>query len=125
VNIEKPEAQHHGSREPMGRKAGSLDRTNSVALLIITLLVLNGVATVIALRCPSAVTIAAAYINGYAPIPPVSPAQDHPDRMAKESEKKPEPFIADDIRMQGLMYASAEAAASLPRAVPDRTGFIC
>jgi hypothetical protein len=89
------------------------------------LLVLNGVAAEIALRCPSAVTIVAAHMNGYAAIPPVSQAQDRVDQLAKESEEKPEPFIADDIRMQGLMYASAGAAASLPRVVPDRTGFIC
>lgn len=124
MNTEKPQAQHQGSREPAGRKPGSVERTHSVALLLVTLLALNGIAAEIALRCPWAVTTAADYLNGYAATPPVAQAQDRPDRLTQESEEKPEPFIADDIRMPGLTYVSARVATSLPHAVPERTAFI-
>lgn len=125
MNIERSEAQHHGSNEPVRVEAGTFHRPDSVTLLLVTVLALTGGAALVALRYPWALANAAACINGSPAVAAAFQARYSREQPAKEIREKPEPFIADDIRIEGFRYASAGVAGSMPRSVPARDELTC
>jgi len=124
MKIEHADLQHRDAGARGGGEPMTFGRTAIVVPLAITLLVLLGIAAAIALRHPSSVAIAATYLYGPEADASGAAAQDRRAQPAGAGNK-PEPFIADDIRMQGLSYAAAVIATPLPRPIPEPSAGYC
>jgi hypothetical protein len=125
VNTKRLSAQDHGSREPAGGKAGKRDNAVDVLLLLVTVLALLGIAAGIAIRFPWALENATTYADASPAISSGSPAPDQRHQPEDAIEETSEPFIADDIRTEGLMYASAGITTSIPRSTSNPSRLIC
>ena len=115
MSFDKPAAQDHGPREPAGGEVGKRDKPVDVLLLLVTMLALLGIAAGIAIRLPWALENTSTYADASPAISSGSPAQDRHHQPEEAIEETSEPFIADDIRTEVLMYASAGITTSIPR----------
>ena len=76
-------------------------------LVLIATLVLLTAAALIGIGMPQALEIATRYADASTDILPDGEAEDE-DQAPEETKKKPEPFIVDDVRTEGVMHAYAD-----------------
>ena len=110
------------SLESTGGRSSARADTLDVVLLILTMVVLTGAAAGIVIGFPQALEIIAAQASAASAAYVTAPER-HAQAASGHEEEVKEPFFADDIRRQGVMYASAAAtAASAGRSDPQPSG---
>jgi len=119
MNTKQRETQHGEAGGPSPVKPAAVERSGSVTPLLVTLFALAGSAAAVTLHFPWVLASAAAYVNGSAATHAGTREQDRCDAPAAGTEEKPEPFIADDIRIEGMRYVASGIAAPLPGSHPD------
>lgn len=77
-------------------------------LMLIATLVLLAAAALIAIGMPQALEIAASHAHASTAIVTDREPKDEEDEAPEAAEEKTEPFIADDVRTEGVMYAFAD-----------------
>ena len=109
--IEQPIAPGRDSRErAAGRPRSSADTVDVVVLLAVILTLLGtaaGIAIAFPLALENASILATASTTSVAQTRRLEPEQ--------PGEQEDEPFVADDVRIEGLMQASAATAARSER----------
>lgn len=95
-----------------GRPGGGRGREPGSAadgfLLLVALLVVLAAAAFIALSMPQAPEIAAVHAYASTAILTDREPKEEEDQAPEAAEEKPEPFIVDDVRTEGVMYAFAD-----------------
>jgi hypothetical protein len=120
MSTKQRETQHGEAGGPSPVEPAPVERRGGVTPLLVTLLALAGSAAAVTLQFPWVLASTAAYVNGSAPVHAGSREQDRRDAPASGSEEKPQPFIADDIRIEGMRYVASGIAAPVPGSNPDR-----
>ena len=98
-----------------GIRADVLD----LVLLVVTILVLTGLAAGIAIGFPQALEIIAAQANAAVVSLPETQEPEQAPAPADGKEEETEPFVADDIRATVAIYAVAAGARPAERSAPD------
>jgi hypothetical protein len=116
------QAQPQASSESTGGRSSARADTLDVVLLILTMVVLTGAAAGIVIGFPQALEIVAAQASAAA-VADVTAPERHAQAAGEDEEEVKEPFFGDDIRREGVMYASAAAmAAPAGRSEPQQSG---
>jgi hypothetical protein len=125
VNSERLAAQQHGSRNSAGGEAGKRDHAVVVMLLLIAMLAPTGAAADASIGTASSPEYADTQDNSFAVMPSGAQAQVYRHQPLDEEglDEQPEPFIADDVRTEGRMYAATGITTSIASAsfAPSRS----
>lgn len=92
-----------GPRGQLGERADYLD----FIFLVAAILALAGAASAIVIGFPQALEIVAAQANAAVAPPEDAQPAEAGRQLAGERGEENEPFVADDIRPQGTLYAGA------------------
>ena len=125
MKIEQRNAQDYGSREPADSEVAKRNHAMDVMLLLITMLALIGAAAAVSIEFPWVLESAAIRSEAFPATAAGPQGQENRHQPPEEIKEKPEPFIADDVRTEGRMYASVGFTTSIPRSNLDPSGFIC
>lgn len=123
--IGQQETPGHGSRKFTSVRFGASADTSDIVLLLVTTLALMGAAAGIAVGFPCALEIVATQASAHAAVSSDPQTGNARARPPEEIEEEVAPFVADDIRVEGLMHASAGTAGAADRSAPEASGANC
>jgi hypothetical protein len=117
--IEQPKAADDGSRMSTGSRFGARTGARDMVLLLVTIVALMALAAGIAIAFPPALELVASQAIASTAVDPACYSQDRRSHLEDENEEEDEPFVADDIRNEGLIPAAAATTGSVDRSAPE------
>lgn len=108
MDNERTRDQENSSGRPGGGRGREPGSAADGFLVLVALLVMLAAAALIAISMPQVLEIAANHANASTAILTDREPKDEEDQAPEAAEEKTEPFIVDDVRTEGVMYAFAD-----------------